>query len=84
VGLVFEYSVNHMLPISRLMARHNWFYGIFCGRYLVAAVSLQSVWSLTLAILDIYAILVRRRFRHPRVISLFAIGDGVRNSFLGI
>ncbi|KAG2729908.1 hypothetical protein I3760_01G270000 [Carya illinoinensis] len=47
----------------------------FC--YLVAAVSLQSLWSLTLAILDVYAILVKRRFRNPRVVSLFAIGDGL-------
>ncbi|KAK7853883.1 mannosylglycoprotein endo-beta-mannosidase [Quercus suber] len=34
--------------------------GFCCGRYLVVAVSLQSLWSLTLAILDAYAILVRR------------------------
>ncbi|KAG2729909.1 hypothetical protein I3843_01G264700 [Carya illinoinensis] len=50
----------------------------FC--YLVAAVSLQSLWSLTLAILDVYAILVKRRFRNPRVVSLFAIGDGITST----
>nr|POE52974.1 mannosylglycoprotein endo-beta-mannosidase [Quercus suber] len=32
--------------------------GFCCGRYLVVAVSLQSLWSLTLAILDAYAILI--------------------------
>ncbi|XP_042952230.1 CASP-like protein 5A2 isoform X1 [Carya illinoinensis] len=57
-----------------------WFYGILCASYLVAAVSLQSLWSLTLAILDVYAILVKRRFRNPRVVSLFAIGDGITST----
>lgn len=46
--------------------------------YLVAAVSLQSLWSLSLALADIYALLVRRRFRSTGAVSLFAIGDGVR------
>ncbi|KAB1219074.1 CASP-like protein 2 [Morella rubra] len=50
----------------------------FC--YLVAAVSLQSLWSLALGILDVYAILVKRRFRNPRVVSLFAIGDGITST----
>ncbi|CAA2999597.1 CASP 5A1 [Olea europaea subsp. europaea] len=52
----------------------------FC--YLVAAVGLQSVWSLSLAIADIYCLSVRRSFRHVGVISLFAIGDGVRKTCL--
>ncbi|CAA2953531.1 CASP-like protein 5A1 [Olea europaea var. sylvestris] len=50
----------------------------FC--YLVAAVGLQSVWSLSLAIADIYCLSVRRSFRHVGVISLFAIGDGVTST----
>ncbi|XP_057476908.1 CASP-like protein 5A2 [Actinidia eriantha] len=46
-------------------------------RYLVGAVGLQSLWSLSLATVDIYALLVRRRLRNPRVVSLFTIGDGI-------
>lgn len=53
-----------------------------CISYLVAAVGLQSVWSLSLAIADIYCLSVRRSFRHVGVISLFAIGDGVRKTCL--
>ncbi|XAR69095.1 hypothetical protein NMG60_11000563 [Bertholletia excelsa] len=47
----------------------------FC--YLVAAVGLQSLWSLSLAMVDIYALLVRRSLRNARIVSLFTIGDGI-------
>ncbi|KAJ7975067.1 CASP-like protein [Quillaja saponaria] len=49
-------------------------------RYLVAAVSLQSLWSLSLAIADIYALLVKRCFRNSRVVCLFSIGDGITST----
>lgn len=52
----------------------------WCISYLVAAVSLQSLWSLALAVVDIYALLVKRSLRNTSVVSLFAIGDGVRYS----
>ncbi|XP_059646877.1 CASP-like protein 5A2 [Cornus florida] len=50
----------------------------FC--YLVAAVGFQSLWSLSLAIVDIYALLVRRSLRNSRAISLFTIGDGITST----
>ncbi|KAI3461428.1 hypothetical protein Pfo_018091 [Paulownia fortunei] len=50
----------------------------FC--YLVAAAGLQSLWSLVLAIVDAYALLVGRRLQNPRVVSLFAVGDGVTST----
>ncbi|XP_042477970.1 CASP-like protein 5A1 isoform X2 [Macadamia integrifolia] len=37
---------------------------------------LQSLWSLSLAINDIYALLVKRCLRNSQIVSLFAIGDG--------
>lgn len=49
--------------------------------YLVAAVGLQSLWSLSLAFTDLYALMVRRSFRNIGVVCLIAIGDGVRNLF---
>uniref|UniRef100_A0A5B7AU99 CASP-like protein n=1 Tax=Davidia involucrata TaxID=16924 RepID=A0A5B7AU99_DAVIN len=49
-------------------------------RYLVAAVSLQSLWSLSLAIVDIYALLVKRCLRNSRVVSLFTFGDGITST----
>ncbi|EYU36185.1 hypothetical protein ABFS82_14G243200 [Erythranthe guttata] len=50
----------------------------FC--YLVAAAGLQSLWSLALALVDAYALLVGRRLQNPRIVSLFAIGDGVTST----
>uniref|UniRef100_A0A1D1YXD6 CASP-like protein n=1 Tax=Anthurium amnicola TaxID=1678845 RepID=A0A1D1YXD6_9ARAE len=50
----------------------------FC--YLVAAVVLQSSWSLSLAFVDIYALLVRRCLRNPRVVCLFTVGDGITST----
>ncbi|KAK4345600.1 hypothetical protein RND71_035776 [Anisodus tanguticus] len=48
--------------------------------YLVAAVGLQIIWSLVLAIADVYAILVKRSFRNAAVVSLFVIGDGITST----
>lgn len=38
------------------------------------------MWSLVLAIVDVYAILVGRRLQNPGVVRLFAVGDGVSSS----
>lgn len=51
---------------------------MFYSSYLVAAAGLQSLWSLALAIVDIYAILVGRCLQNHRIVSFFAVGDGVR------
>ncbi|XP_061375026.1 CASP-like protein 5A1 [Gastrolobium bilobum] len=56
------------------------FSSVTAFRYLVAAVGLQSLWSLSLAFADIYAILVRRGFRNSRIVSLFSIGDGITST----
>ncbi|KAG2553950.1 CASP-like protein 16 [Panicum virgatum] len=45
----------------------------FC--YLIAAAILQCVWSLSVAIVDIYALLVKRCLRNRRLVAFFAIGD---------
>ncbi|GFZ13134.1 CASP-like protein 5A2 [Actinidia eriantha] len=50
----------------------------FC--YLVAAAGLQSLWSLSLAIVDIYALLVGRCLQNHQVVSSFAIGDGITST----
>ncbi|CAA6666433.1 unnamed protein product [Spirodela intermedia] len=50
----------------------------FC--YLVAAVVLQSSWSLSLAFVDIYALLVRRSLRNPHVVCFFTVGDGITST----
>ncbi|EMS68891.1 hypothetical protein TRIUR3_19883 [Triticum urartu] len=38
---------------------------------------LQCLWSFSLAIVDIYALLVKRCLRNRRAVCLFAIGDGI-------
>ncbi|XVF55467.1 hypothetical protein PTKIN_Ptkin06aG0038500 [Pterospermum kingtungense] len=50
----------------------------FC--YLVLAVGLQSLWCLSLAFVDIYALLVKRSLRNYKVIRLFTIGDGIAST----
>lgn len=50
--------------------------------YLVAAAILQCLWSLSLAIVDIYALLVKRSLRNARAVCIFTIGDGVSHFFL--
>ena len=50
--------------------------------YLVAATGLQSLWSLALAAVDVYAIMVKRSLQNRRLVSVFAIGDGVRERYL--
>ncbi|OEL32897.1 CASP-like protein 5A2 [Dichanthelium oligosanthes] len=47
----------------------------FC--YLIAAAILQCVWSLLVAIVDIYALLVKRCLRNRRLVAFFAIGDAI-------
>ncbi|XP_013616694.1 PREDICTED: CASP-like protein 5A2 [Brassica oleracea var. oleracea] len=53
---------------------------MFEDDYLVAATGLQSLWSLALATVDVYAILVKRSLQNRRLVSLFAIGDGVTST----
>ncbi|XBJ20520.1 hypothetical protein VPH35_011334 [Triticum aestivum] len=44
---------------------------------LIAAASLQCLWSLALGAVDIYALLVKRAFRSPRATTMYSIGDWV-------
>ncbi|XP_008791543.2 CASP-like protein 5A1 [Phoenix dactylifera] len=50
----------------------------FC--YFVAAVILQCSWSLLLAFVDLYALLVKRCLRNSSVLFLFTIGDGITST----
>lgn len=63
-----------------VMATTSDFPSVTAFRYLVGAVGLQCLWSLSLALTDVYALLVRRSFRNAGVISLFAIGDGITST----
>nr|CAD1830934.1 unnamed protein product [Ananas comosus var. bracteatus] len=50
-----------------VMASTSDFRSVTAFRYLVAAVVLQSLWSLSLALVDIYALLVKRSLRNPEL-----------------
>ncbi|CAI9098019.1 OLC1v1034568C1 [Oldenlandia corymbosa var. corymbosa] len=63
-----------------VMATTSDFPSVTAFSYLVAAVSLQCLWSLLLAIADIYALSVRRSFRSAGLVSLFTIGDGITST----
>ncbi|KAK7836746.1 CASP-like protein 5A2 [Quercus suber] len=63
-----------------VMATTSDFPSVTAFSYLVAAAGLQSFWSLSLAIIDIYALLVRRSLQNYRIVSLFTIGDGITST----
>ncbi|EFJ29295.1 hypothetical protein SELMODRAFT_410131 [Selaginella moellendorffii] len=50
----------------------------FC--YLVAAMALQLLWSVSLAVVDGYALLLRRTLHNPVLLSLLVIGDWVTST----
>ncbi|KAM7278714.1 hypothetical protein ACFE04_005848 [Oxalis oulophora] len=68
------------LAALSVMASTNDFPSVTAFCYLVAAAGLQSLWSLTLAIVDIYALLVMRSLQNPRLVSLFTMGDGITST----
>nr|VDC70122.1 unnamed protein product [Brassica rapa] len=47
---------------------------------LVLAVSLQSLWSLSLFIIDAYALLVKRSLRNHLIVQCFTVGDGITST----
>ncbi|CAM8949598.1 unnamed protein product [Rhodiola kirilowii] len=63
-----------------VMASTSDFPSVTAFVYLVAAVGLQSLWSLSLAIVDIYALLVKRCLQNSGVVSLFTMGDGITST----
>jgi hypothetical protein len=60
-----------------VMAATNDFPSVSAFSYLVAAAILQCLWSLSLAIVDIYALLVKRSLGNARAVCIFTIGDGI-------
>ncbi|XP_043710089.1 CASP-like protein 5B2 [Telopea speciosissima] len=50
-------------------------YTAFC--YLVASMALQVLWSMALACLDAYALMMKRDLQNPLLVSLFVVGDWV-------
>ncbi|SPT16575.1 unnamed protein product [Triticum aestivum] len=59
------------------MASTDDFRTLTAFRLLVAAESLQCLWSLALAAVDVYALLVKRSFRTPRATTIYSTGDWV-------
>ncbi|KAL6649434.1 hypothetical protein ACP70R_013658 [Stipagrostis hirtigluma subsp. patula] len=60
-----------------VMASTNDFMTVTAFCYLVLAAIVQCVWSLSMAIVDIYALLVKRHLRSYWAVRLFAVGDGI-------
>ncbi|KAI3450570.1 hypothetical protein Pfo_007235 [Paulownia fortunei] len=80
-GLVLRVSQLLFAVVAlSVMATTSDFPSVTAFCYLVAASGLQSMWSLALAIVDAYALLVGRRLQNSRVVSLFAVGDGVSST----
>lgn len=65
-----------------VMVSYTDFTSVTAFSYLVAAAVLQSLWSISLAFVDIYALLVKRCLRNPRALCLFTIGDGITSTLI--
>nr|GEX73372.1 CASP-like protein 5A1 [Tanacetum cinerariifolium] len=63
-----------------VMATTSDFPSVTSFRYLVAAVGLQCLWSLSLAMIDVYALCVRRSLRSPALITTYTIGDAITST----
>ncbi|XP_076919760.1 CASP-like protein 5A2 [Bidens hawaiensis] len=63
-----------------VMAATSDFPSVTAFRYLVGALSLQCLWSLSLAFIDVYAFLGKRSLRNSRIVALFTIGDGITST----
>ncbi|CAM0952920.1 unnamed protein product [Alopecurus aequalis] len=59
------------------MASADDFASITSFRYLVPAAALQCLWSLAVAVVDVYALLVGRRFRTAQTVGVFVVGDWI-------
>ncbi|KAG2670401.1 hypothetical protein I3760_14G084100 [Carya illinoinensis] len=65
-----------------IMATTSDFPSVTAFSYLVAAAGLQCFWSFSLAIIDIYALLVRRSLQNYRLVTFFAVGDGITSTLM--
>ncbi|CAI8585674.1 unnamed protein product [Vicia faba] len=65
-----------------IIASTNDFPSVTAFCFLVAAAGLQTLWSILLAITDIYSILVRRYLQNYRLVCAFTIGDGVTSTLM--
>lgn len=63
-----------------VMASTSDFPSVTAFTYLVVAASLQCLWSLCLAIVDVYALLVMRSLQNYRIVITFAVGDGIAST----
>ncbi|XP_021863168.1 CASP-like protein 5B3 [Spinacia oleracea] len=59
------------------MATTSSFYNFTAFCYLIAAMGLQVIWSLSLALMDAYALAKKRVLHNSILVSLFVIGDWV-------
>lgn len=74
--------MNDLYVYLSIYLATEWTNGFLLTSYLVAAAILQCLWSLLLAFVDMYALLVKRSLRNARAVCIFTIGDGVSNFIL--
>ncbi|XP_062109310.1 CASP-like protein 5B3 isoform X2 [Humulus lupulus] len=59
------------------MATTSSFFNFTAFCYLIASMGLQVIWSFVLALLDAYALVRKKAFHNPVLVSLFVVGDWV-------
>ncbi|KAL9677142.1 hypothetical protein QQ045_005369 [Rhodiola kirilowii] len=63
-----------------VMAATDDFASVTAFVYLVVIMGIQCLWSFSMAVVDVYALLVRRSLQNDAVISLFTIGDAITST----
>nr|GMD27204.1 CASP-like protein 5A2 [Ipomoea batatas]GMD28357.1 CASP-like protein 5A2 [Ipomoea batatas]GMD29452.1 CASP-like protein 5A2 [Ipomoea batatas] len=82
-GLFLRFSQFVFAAVAlAIMASTGDFSSVTAFCYLVAAAGLQVLWSFSLGILDVYALLVGRTLQNQLIVSIFAVGDGVTSTLM--
>ncbi|KAM0864193.1 hypothetical protein ACQ4PT_044083 [Festuca glaucescens] len=77
LGLRLAQAALAAAALGAMVSTGDGYSSVTAFRYFVPAVALQCMWSLAMAIVDVYAILVGRSFRTPRVVSILSVGDWI-------
>ncbi|KAM0892861.1 hypothetical protein ACQ4PT_025480 [Festuca glaucescens] len=77
LGLRLAQAALAVAALGAMVSTGDDYHSVTGFRYFVPAVALQCMWSLAMATVDVYVILVGRSFRTPRVVSILSFGDWI-------
>ncbi|KAI5397529.1 hypothetical protein KIW84_063374 [Lathyrus oleraceus] len=76
-GFLQRMEINSQIFCFLVKSMLMFFSDIVKNSSLMTSMALQSIWSLALALLDVYALVRKKILLNPALICFFAVGDGV-------